>query len=109
RAPERQPVELALDYGPCVRSKLRAAHRPHTHAVNFQLHLSKAHTPARNLLAASRAVRGSAVLPDPFRPAERKQSTFRKGCELESVRLAFRRCGTHRTVPGHLAPGFQRR
>src|SRR5204863_9272280 len=109
RVPVALFVELARVREPYVRNTSRAARRRHTHAVNYRVHVSKAHMPDRNHLAALRALQVSAVRPCRFRWARRKRWTSRTGCELACHLLAFRRYGTHQRAPARLAPGFQRR
>src|SRR5215472_7498896 len=101
--------ELAPDRGLCVRSKSRAAHTHHSHAVSYRSRLSKVHMPDRNHLRAWLALPGSAARLDPFRSVEWKKLTSRKVSGRGRVPLAFHRCGTPRTVPGRLARGFPRR
>src|SRR5437763_12828425 len=87
RVPVALFVQLARGREPYVRNTSRAARRRHTHAVNYRVHVSKAHMPDQNHLAALRAVPVTAVLLDLFRWAERMQWTSGTGCGLACVLL----------------------
>src|SRR6266496_3524274 len=97
QAPVALFVELARVREPDVRNTSRAARRRHSHAVNYRVHVSKAHMPDRNHLDALRALQASAVRHCRFRWARKKQWTSGTDCELACRLLAFRRYGTQRS------------
>src|SRR6266566_9159548 len=105
QAPVALFVELARVREPYVRNTSRAARRRHSRAVNYRVHVSKAHMPDRNHLDALRALQESAVRPCRFRWAIRKQWPL-------SYRLRARVCSPRfsqiRDTPNSSSPSCPR-
>src|SRR5690242_13566327 len=98
RAPAERFAGLAPDRELGVRSKSPVARGLRNHAANFQVPLSKAHTPNRNHLGVWQSVLASAELRGRFQWAESTRSTSRKDYGLSYARLAFHRCAIHQRV-----------